>query len=277
MPTLQQLREELNRTESIKLITQALGDIATNEIKKTRQLVQQNIRYFDELSRVYQIVRVIASRDRSLKVNQSAKNGRSIAVALTSNYRFFGGLDFELMKFFVTNSSKYDCDRVVLGSAGQNIWRTFQLKKSITPLVFKQDFPDLDDLKVLSRMLSNYSKVYVYYSKFTTVLNQVPTLRDISETEDYQEVAKMKINVKYILEPEIAKMFEFFETEINILLLQAMFLEANIARTAARMISMNQSEDQAGKIIKLEQRQILMIKRQKQNRRIIDTYAGLIK
>lgn len=273
MATLKQLKEQIKTTESIKIITQTLGDIATSRIKETRVSVEQNINYFNEISQVYTIVRAIASRSK--KIQTVTKNGKTIAIVLTSNYGFYGGLDGELINYYVAESSKYTCDRIVIGNSGQAAIRATTLADKVETMIFAHDFPTPAELSALFQKITSYTKVIVYHSKFVTLLNQEPVAVDISESNS-QADEQATASIHYILEPEIAKMSQFFRKQIMVLMLQAIFLDSDIARTAARMISMNQAGDMADKILGNNKKQLLRHKKQKLNRQILETFAGLV-
>ena len=70
-------------------------------------------------------------------------------------------------------------------------------------------------------------------------------------------------------------MLEFFETQLILLLLRAVFLEVDISHQAARMISMNQAENNADKILDKQNRQALQIRKQIINLQIIENFVAL--
>src|SRR3990167_6851862 len=81
--------------------------------------------------------------------------------------------------------------------------------------------------------------VFVYYSKLATVLLQRPVVVELGGLVDIPIVADPRSNY-YIFEPELTEMVNFFEGEITRVLLQQTFLESELARTAARLVSMEQ-------------------------------------
>ena len=274
MPTLRALNADIENTQSIKLITQALGDIATLQIKATRKSVQQNIIYFQEITQLYRVVKGIALKHKLETAANQSKNGKTLLVLLTSNYHFYGGLDAELVSFYVQNLTKFpSADSIVIGSSGISLLEVMNELHNSKTLQFKKDEPSLEELSALSKLVSPYSKVLVFHSKFETLLNQKPTISDISEGNDNDANTDNKMN--YILEPEISKMVGFFQGQIFILLFQAIFLDAQIARTSARMVAMNQAEDNADKMIKQERKELLHLRKGLINRRILETFAGM--
>ncbi len=270
MPSLKQQRDNLETIESIKLITQALADIATTQIKMKKKSVEQNIKYFGEINEVYHTVKLLAAVNHHSKL--APKNNRTARILLTSNNRFNGGLDDELTSFYIRDVGDQDCERIIVGSTGIALLQARNYDKPYQTIKLKRDFPTLEELKSLIEKIGSYSKVFVYHVKFLTLLSQEPTVTDVSETETEEDFNAHPVH--FILEPEIDKMMMFFQNQIFTVLFQAIFLESDIARTAARMISMNQAEENAEKMLQQEKKALLRLKKQLLNRRILETVAG---
>lgn len=285
MQTLNQLKQQSETIASIRDISQALGDIATTKLKATRASVEQNIKFFQEISQVYRLVKTIVQNSNKnstafkqyLKIKQS-KNNQTICVLLTSSQHFYGGLDNELTRFYIDSTSDLNCQRIVIGAMGQDTLDSSGVSFKYQFLTFKKDFPTLDELNNLAKEVFSFTKILVFHTKFVTVLNQVPTASDISFSESVssQKQLTKQGRIYYLVEPEIGKMMQFFESQILILLFQAIFLEVDIARLAARMIAMNQAGDNAEKQFAQLHKQILTAKKQALNLQMQETYAGLI-
>lgn len=272
MAISKQLKEELETIESIKLITQALGDIATAQIKQRRESVELNIQYFHEILDLYHIVRGIALKTKEYKDFQKKKNGKTVCILVTSNYKFNGNLDIELTNFFASNVIRTEADLVVLGKLGGELLEAHKFGKPFEKLVLTKDYPTLEELSRLVEKIQSYSRILVFHSKFVTLLNQEPAVTDI--TADGIEEVKAEKKIAYLLEPEVDKMIRFFEDQILLLLLQAIFLESEIARTAARMVSMNQAEEEAEKLLDSKDKEALKMRKNLVNLRIIESFAG---
>lgn len=270
---LKQIKANIESVESIKLITQALGDIATTEIKANRKAIEHNIKFFQAIDEVYQMVKRMALNNPEYLKTERKKNGKTIAVLLTSNYHFNGTLDGDLTKLYLSQTANLICDRMVIGKSGIQLLEPLNSTQHYEKVLLQKDIPSYEELKDLAQKVFAYSKIYVFHIKFMTLLNQIPTVSDISATDVSR---KPKEGVKYYLvEPEIGKMVTFFDSQILVLLFQAIFLETNIARTAARMISMNQAEENAQKVLNNEKKAALRAKKHITNIRILETFAGL--
>ncbi len=276
MSNLQQAKQHLETTESLKLITEALGDIASIKLKATRHSIEHTIDYFQQASVIYRVVKSVALNQKLAQKYQKPKNGRTATVLLTSNSHLYGGLDTELTKFFMDNIVRIPGDRVVVGSFGKEILEAAQFKEPFEFVKFKKDSPTPLELQNLSQKVFSHRAILVFYTKYVTVLNQEPNIADISIS--YIEDNKFKNfgPINYIAEPEIGQILNFFESHILNLLFQSLFLEVDLARTAARMISMNQAQENASKVLEKEKKGFLKIKKQILNMKILETYSALL-
>lgn len=235
--------------------------------------VEQNIKFFKEISELYRIVKAIALKRGYLKSKRGS--GKTICVLITSNQHFYGELDAELTNFYLTQTKNLACDRLVIGNMGKSLLKSLGYSLPFESIIFKKEFPLLDELKSLADKVFEYSKVLVYHSKFVTILDSEPTVSDITAS-DTKSIDVVKTGLLYIFEPDVDKMIQFFESQILILLFQTIFLEADITRQAARMIAMNSATDNAGKLYEKDRRQILQAKKRLLDLQIQETYAGIL-
>jgi F-type H+-transporting ATPase subunit gamma len=286
MLNIKQLQEESQTVESLKLITEALGDVATSKLKSTRKSMQQNIEFFQEIYQVYRVIKQIALKNKQtgstatklkhfIEEIEKKKNGKTVCLLLTSNHRFNGPMSTEITKYFLSQTKDLEADYIIVGALGKEFLETSKFTHKWTSIIFKEDFPSLSELKDISIKVVSYSKILVFHTQFVTVLNQKPTVTDVTSS-DIQAVPQ-NIPLYYIVEPEIDKMLDFFENQIFILLFQAIFFEVELCRLASRMVAMNQAEDSAKKIIKDYKKKILQNKKEVLNMDILQTYAGLLR
>lgn len=271
MANLRDVKQEIENTETIRMLTQALGDIATAKLKETRGSMEHSVQYFQQVSVLYRTIKSIAMRSRK-PLPKKKTIPRTMVILLTSNSRLYGGLDNSLTKFFYENTIKLECDRIVVGSFGAEILRALSYPQHFENNNFKKDDPTFEELQAFAPKVFNHERILVFYSKFRTLLNQEPFISDISTS--YLEDSNFKTPFHYITEPEVEKILSFFDNQISFLLFQAIFLEVNLSRLAARMTSMNQAEINAGKELKKEQKTLLKIRKQITNLRILETYSG---
>ncbi|KKQ66711.1 MAG: ATP synthase gamma chain [Candidatus Daviesbacteria bacterium GW2011_GWA2_38_24] len=274
MSTIQNLKSQIEDTEAIKLVAQALEEISAVQIRATRDLVKQNIAFFGEITNVYHAVKVVALRHKLLgeKTPLLEKNGKTISVLLTSNEHFYGGLDQELTQLFVEKTTTYPTDRLVIGKYGTNYLKNTAFPEPFDPIIIGKDFPTPEELKQIVDKTYPYSKVLFYHSKFVTVLKQENEISDISGANVEQQAGSGEFD--YILEPDIDKMLYFFENQILTLLFKAIFLESRLSRTSARMVSMYSAENNADNVLRHQRLQLSKTLRSIQNKAILESFSA---
>lgn len=273
--TIRQIDEIIDEGRSLKLIAQVYSEISFSKLKKIRGEVERNRDFFNEISQIYHLVKNIASR----KKIAVAKKKKTVSLLLTSNYGFYGNINSKLIPFFMINTTKIDTDRIVIGKAATEHFKAIRYFHAYKSLILKGDLPTPEELNNLSLQIKDYNQVLVFYPLFKSVLVQDPMVKDITET---QAEASQKTDplldlnqYPFIFEPELNKILEFFDSQIAILLLEQTFLEAELARTASRLISMDQAQTEANKFIKEQEKIRAYAKRSIENNRILENLASM--
>lgn len=272
--TIKQIDAALEEGESLRAIAQAYSEIANLKIKKIRAEVERNRIFFDEIAGVYSLVKDFASKQKT----NVKKAKKAVSIVLTSNYRFYGTINSDLLEYFETSTAKYETDFIYLGKAAIDYFRARPAKGNHKEVLLKDDSPTPEELKTLAFELSSYNQVYVFYSSMKSLLVQEPKATDIraSQTAALSQQQGKHEDFKFIFEPELHKILEFFDSQIITLLLEGAFLESELSRTASRFISMDQAETQANKFIKEQQALKAYTKRNMNNNTILENYAAMI-
>ncbi len=276
--TIKQIEENLEEGESLKGITQAYSEIANLKIKRIRTEVERNRIFFDEISGVYGIIKAFALK----KKVALQKPKKRLCILLTSNYRFYGNINTSLTNYFLGSTRELtDIDKIVLGKGGIESFRATKLLPNYKEMMLKDDMPSGQELTDLAKLCNEYNQVLVFHSKFKSLLTQQATFTDITAVSLYLKESvkendpKNKDFLRFIFEPELAKILEFFDTQIITLLLEGTFLESELSRTASRFISMDQAETEANKLIKSYQALKAYTKRNMDNNTILENFASM--
>ena len=274
--TIKQLQQQVIAGQTLKSLVESYSEIASIKLKQIRDDVERNKAFFEELTGVYGVVKQIASREQ-LKVNFKTKD--TISIILTSNYRFYGNINTRLSDTFHKQTQSYTTDLLVIGKTGQQLLKALPKMKNATFITLKHDLPDEFELQTLAKYIQPYNRILVYYPQFKSVLVQLPTIKDITQSQiGMKENADQKISEQlgFILEPEIAEMLVFFDSQITALLLQETFLEAELSRTASRLISMDQAQSNADTYIQTQKNQLHTTKRSISNMNILETINAFV-
>ena len=273
--TTRDIKNAIEESSSLELITQAYSELASIQLKKIRDEVERNRQFYDDLAYVYAIVKKVAQKKKYII---QPKPKQRLSILITSNYRFYGNINNELVKFFIVNNAKYPSDKLVIGDTGKSYLTGIRYFHQYSSMVLKKDFPTNDELKKMVEIMSQYNQVLVFYSTFKTVLTQQPIIKDISQTENIGNSLpdkKAEEVFEYIFEPELAKMLKFFDDQVKTLLLEQAFLESELARTASRLVSMDKAQGNAKEFIKNQRSQLSTFRKSVNNIRLLETFASL--
>lgn len=272
MPTIKQLNQTISNAQALRSITQILSESSAAKLQRIRFAVLRNRAFTEELSQLFLIVKAsIFKKGIQLKI----KSKPLACLLLTSNYRFYGLIETKLIRFFLLNITKIQPDLFVAGKTGQNFFRSLGSWK-IKSYLFQHDLPDQAEFANLSQELLNYQKVLVFYPRLKSILIQQPAISDITKTPSLSQIKEQQL-INHIFEPEIYSILNFFESQIISLLLQQTFLEAELSRTASRLVTMEQAQDKADDFL-LEQRKALNeAKRFKANAALLEIIGPLMR
>lgn len=283
--TIKEIDEALEEGSSLKQIAQSYTEIANLKIKKIRSEVERNRVFFEEISKVYALIKKLASEK---KVNIQ-KPKKTISLIITSNYRFYGSINSDLIDFFIKTTQKIKTDRVLLGKAAVDFFRADPRlrgddKSSYQEVLLKTDQPTQEELLQLVDMIKDYNQVLIFYSSMKSLMTQEPTMTDLTasdsdtstlDSSSTRENEKRENEFKFILEPELSKILHFFDSQIITLLLEGTFLESELSRTASRFISMDTAETEANKFISEYEKLKAFSQRSADNNVILENFASM--
>lgn len=271
--TIREIQSTIEEGRALKDVALAYTEIASLTLRRIRHDVLRTRVFFSEVLNIYALVRQFASKSLISSRLKSNAEG-TVCVIITSNNRFFGHMDKDVIQFFLNTKPKVS-DTLVIGHGGIESLKTLKFT-SFKKIEFKKDLPDPAEMAYLVTKIKEYRKVLVYYAKFQTVLKQVATFVDITQSQAQALANRLSIiETAFILEPEAKEILDFFDKQLRQVLLEQTFLEAELARTGSRLISMDQAQHNADEFLDEQQKFLLHAKRSLQNARILETVASM--
>lgn len=268
--TIKQIDQIIEQDNSLKMIAQAYSEIANNKVKRIRAETERNRVFLEEIGKVYALVKLLTIKR---KINVIKPKVR-VCILITSNDRFYGTIDSDLIKFFIEKTKNIKSDQVLIGKMALDYFKTTKVFDNFQSVVLTHDMPAIAELQKLVEIIKNYNQVFVFYSQLKSLLVQVPKILDLTESQSIYPPSAPESKFRFLFEPELPKILAFFDSQVLNLLLEGAFLESELARTASRFISMDQAESQANKVIKEYQKMRAFIKRSSENNLILENYAS---
>lgn len=239
-------------------------------MKSARDALRQNKEFYDDIKILYKEVRSGAEKSRLLESDQSKD---LISIALTSNRRFYGTQNIDIVKEFLEDISRKKTDAMVIGLTGQTYLRGVEANKPIEMMLFKDDYPSAKEVYRLLDKVKQYRKVLLYHPFYVNLMTQRPTSTDITYTPSEEEI-KETAKKSYIFEPELKQILNFFETHVRFLLFRRSLLEVELARTSARLVAMVGAEERSDKLIYKKKLELNKARKSLINARLLETVSG---
>ena len=279
MSKIADIKVQINDLQTFKHIASAFTEAAAVKLASLRRAYLRNDKFYTDITHIYHLVKTNAqaAKLQTRNINVPAKK---LAVALTSNQRFFGLINSEIMAKFVTFSQKSGAEKLVIGTTGQNFLRSTNYKKSYQSITFKSDIPDREETVGFLKLIKEYAQVLIFYPKFTSIVRQeVGSVEITGQIPEASKANKKGLESEFnlIFEPEILKILEFFETEVKMILIKRVFLETDLARTAARLLSMSQAEERTDQEIKAKKTELRKVAKSITNAQLLETFSGIKK
>src|SRR3989338_8186006 len=117
--TIKQIDAAIEEGLSLKQIAQAYSEIANLKIKRIRAEVVRNRVFFKEIEEVYALIKNLSL----IKKINITKPKKTMSIVLTSNHRFYGNINSDLLKFFTKFTENMTTDRIMLGKAAIDFFR----------------------------------------------------------------------------------------------------------------------------------------------------------
>lgn len=229
------------------LITGALQEVSAAKMQELRGKFEQNARFFAGIREVYGIVKAHAleiERSRQAAAGVKRMRGRDLYIGLTSNKRFNGTLNRDIVRAVVPMVGKVEnSDFLLIGLTGAQYLEETSAPEAVKRTAFDDDVPSLEELENVLSLISSYDRVFVVYPKFVNPFRQDIVMTDITQTP--AAVVTPETKADYIFEPEIPGMLAFFEKQVRRALFERIMLETELARAAARTMKMRNAQERS--------------------------------
>jgi F0F1-type ATP synthase gamma subunit len=238
MSAINQLREELAYTEAAQFVTTMLRDISATKLQSIRAAYEANEKYFMELHTLTQLLQDYAA---SKNIALPKTNKKSVLVAVTSNRRFYGTLNDDVItRLQKSVSEEGDADCLIIGQTGLKITERIEVDAHKTFTTFEKDEPTPEEIFAVVKDLAAYSKVQVIHPTYINAFEQNAKVTDVTHIPEPGDVESREV-LEYLFEPDIPAMIAFFTTQIRLVLFDRIILETRLALTGARLMKMQRA------------------------------------
>lgn len=272
MQGIKEIKQDMDNLDALKLLAAAYSDVASGKLKRIRTKIEQNRAFVLELSTVFHIIKSAADKQ---KVTLDLPKAGVANLLLTSNHRFYGGLENRLLDFYLAHLSLSHGDNFVIGRTGELAVLKSQTGDKFEIIKFEKDLPSSEELNDLTKRLLRYQNLLIYHTRMQSVLVQRSVITEVGGLADLSTEIDPRLTY-YIFEPEIKKMVEFFDAQVTKVLLEQAFLESELARTAARLVSMETAQTNSDLEMRQENKMLVRAEAAQADAKMQEIMLGIV-
>ncbi len=252
MQNKQRITAEVELMSTLRLVTQAYEEIAVMRMQRIRDSVLHTRLFITELNQVFVDVKTnyknTAANLLSGKKNNATgqvsmleKNGKNVAVLVTTNSKMNGEIIPKVFHEFYTYVNQHQTDIIIVGKMGKQLYEQMSKLRPYTFFELKENQITNASLREIVIAMLPYKEINVFYGKFESLLFQNPTITNLSGDKIEQKQDANSKPQLYVFEPSIEKILEFFETQIFSSLVKQTLNESELARYASRIRAMEEA------------------------------------
>ena len=280
------LAKEADFLQGLQIILETYEEIAASRMERIRSSVLKSRDFLLEINAIFQQVKssyknridILMKKNKvkdPSKLTFIKRNGKTVYVLVTANTRLYGEIIQKTYDVFIENLIKENKDVIIIGKLGASLFDADKEKFKTTVTYF--DFPDnridYDALKKITEVIIQYEQAVVFYQQFSSVINQLPIITNISgDPLPWEENGP---EVKFLFEPSLEKIMAFFEKEIFKTIFEQTIFESELAKFAARMLALDASSGNTKNKVKELLFQKEQFRHQQINRKQLETFSSM--
>ncbi len=284
MVTKKELTRETEFLTTLQTILETYEEIAATRMARIRSSVLGSRDFLLEINAIFQQVKtsykaqieVLMKKKRikdPAKLTFIKRNGKTLYVFISANTGLYGDIIRKTYDVFIENLKKEPGDVAILGLLGLEIFNAEKINSPLTYFEFPDNKIDNAIVQKIVEHIIQYEKVLVFYEQFNNVISQSPIVTNISG--DPLPWEKGGPQARYFFEPSLEKIMEFFEKEIFASIFAQTIFESELAKFAARMVSL----DFASENTKTRLKQVILararIEHQENNKKQLEKFASM--
>lgn len=249
MQNKKQIDDSFKFINSLKSLATAYEQISVTKMQRARGGVLASRDYLEQLAQVFNQVKMNYNnevqkllkkkhREGSTTFSTIAKNGKSIAILLSTNSKLHGDVGKKVFRLFLKNVEQNNPDIYVIGKVGKELFEGHKSGREYRYIDFPDNQKQLEAFQPNFEILEEYETVTVYYGKFVNVLTQNAEIANISGTENIGNTSEEVQKVHYYFEPSLENVLQFFEGQIFSALFKQAIQESSLSSDASRIRQM---------------------------------------
>ncbi len=268
----------LNTREFLNKLSVIYYDVKTANTKRIAQLLEEKSKHAQHITKEDEKKLKDADKMAPAQVQPKAK---TLIVFISANTKLYGEIIRDVYDLFInTLKNEKDADIMIVGRLGEKLFK--EGGNTRQHLFF--EIPDTnispEELKPIIFNIVKYEKVIVFHGKFNNLMNQTATVSNITgqalfEQGNIATLTEEDKITKFLFEPSLETIVQFFETQIFAALFRQTIHESELARYSSRVTAM----EEALQSIKKREKKLIQdrrrLKRIGDHKKQVERFAGM--
>lgn len=289
MPNTREVRLRISSVKNIAQVTRALQAVSASKVRKAMQAVLRTRPY---ATKAWQVLGHIATQPgremlHPLLTERAAIN-RTLVVLISGDRGLAGAYNTNIVRYVLQNFNTYTnpVQYIPVGKKGRDL--LLRLRKDILAEFSNLPAaPSFADVSAIGRLAvdeflsGNVDEVYLVYTDFINMVNQIPTskkLLPLSIDGAGEQVMEYERHVgpalTYIYEPGEAQILDEIIPRFTALQVYQAILESLASEHAARMVAMKNATDNATELAGALQLEYNKVRQQTITNEMLDIAGG---
>ena len=245
------IKARMKSVESTMQITKAMELVATSKLRRAKEKVERSRPYYEALRDAIDTIR--RSRDVCDTLQKSSQNGKALFILIAGDRGLAGGYNSNIFKMAERLSSGCDAIFLPVGKKALEYARRRNLTVFSDSLSLTSEVGVGNSMAISEEICKAFfdgqiSKVYLLYTKFTSMLTQLPVYEELLPFESEKEKTAENGFDPIIEEEPEELLMKVVPGYVGGVLYSAV-CEALASESAARRTAMNAANKNAGEMI----------------------------
>ena len=245
------IKARMKSVESTMQITKAMELVATSKLRRAKENVERSRPYYETMREAIDTIR--RSKDVSDTLFKSSKNGKTLFILIAGDRGLAGGYNSNIFKMTEKLSEKEESVYLPVGKKALEYMRRRSRELFSDSLPLTAEVGVGDALDIAEAICKDYfegkiSKVYLVYTKFVSMINQLPVYEQLLPFENDNENGVSNGFDPIIEEEPEELLMKVVPGYVGGVLYSAV-CEALASESAARRTAMNAANKNAGEMI----------------------------
>lgn len=243
--------KEMEIVNSFRDLVQIYGEIASIRMIKIRENVLKNRNYIFSITQIFYDALAsylrqtskgskVQSVIRNNRITFLSHNGKMVFVFVSANTGFYGDVILSTFNKFKESLKSENAEVTIIGKSGRRLFRGAFPTVPYTYFELPDYGSDKNKLLAIINHLVKYDEVRVYYSAYDTILNQRPTVSNLTAGATLLQKAE-KQKDEYIFEPNSEEILKFFEKEVFGSFFDQTIKESQLSKLSGRILAMDRA------------------------------------